>query len=106
MFHDQIEHNEFKLDSVEKQKVAFENIAKKPSRQKTIKYKRSQSFDKNKKDSEKMSDAGYFILLFSANIFLTQDFEYCAQITLKNFSFIENTSLFEGNMLRFRALAH
>ena len=45
---------------------------------KTIKYKRSQSFDKNKKDSEKMSDAGYFILLFSANIFLTQDFEYCA----------------------------
>ena len=32
MYHDQIEHNEFKLDSVEKQKVAFENIAKKPSR--------------------------------------------------------------------------
>ena len=52
-----------------------------------------------------MSDAGYFILLFCANIFLSSDFEYCTQITLKNFSFIENTSLFEGNILRFRALA-
>ena len=52
-----------------------------------------------------MSVAGHFVLLFSANIFLSSDFEYCMRITMKNFSFIENSSLFEGNILRFRSLA-
>ena len=52
-----------------------------------------------------MSVAGHFVLLFSANIFLSSDFEYCMRITMKNFSFLENSSLFEGNILRFRSLA-
>ena len=52
-----------------------------------------------------MTIPGHFILLFSTNIFLSSDFEYCLRLTQKNFSFVENTSLFEGNILRFRSLA-
>ena len=69
------------------------------------KFKRSNSADRLKLDGEHMSVAGHFVLLFCANIFLSSDFEYCLRISMKNFSFIENSSLFEGNILRFRSLA-
>ena len=69
------------------------------------KFKRSNSADGLKLDGEHMSVAGHFVLLFCANIFLSSDFEYCLRISMKNFSFIENSSLFEGNILRFRSLA-
>ena len=56
-------------------------------------------------DISLMTTAGQFILLFSANIFLSGDFEYCLKITMNNFTCIENSCLFEGNILRFRSLA-
>ena len=52
-----------------------------------------------------MTTAGQFILLFTANILLQSDLEYCLHITQINFSYIDNTSLFEANILRFRSLA-
>ena len=56
-------------------------------------------------DNEQMTTAGQFILLFSANIFLSGDFEYCLKIGQNDFTCIENSSLFEANILRFRSLA-
>ena len=56
-------------------------------------------------ETESMTTAGQFILLFSANIFLSGDFEYCLKISMNNFTCIENSSLFEANILRFRSLA-
>ena len=79
--------------------------AKSRRKRSTKKIKRSSSLDGVEQDNESMSVAGHFVLLFSANIFLSSDFEYCMRITMKNFSFIENSSLFEGNILRFRSLA-
>ena len=79
--------------------------AKSRRKRSTKKIKRSNSLDGVEQDNESMSVAGHFVLLFSANIFLSSDFEYCMRITMKNFSFIENSSLFEGNILRFRSLA-
>ena len=58
----------------------------------------------NKKQDE-MTTTGQFILLFSANIFLSGDFEYCLKITSNDFTSIENNALFEANILRFRSLA-
>ena len=52
-----------------------------------------------------MTTAGQFILLFTANILLQSDLEYCLHITQINFSYLDNTSLFEANILRFRSLA-
>ena len=40
-----------------------------------------------------------------ANIFLSSDYEYCLRICQYNFSYVANTSLFEGNILRFKSLA-
>ena len=40
-----------------------------------------------------------------ANTYLTNDYEYSLHISQKDFSYIANTSMFEGNILRFRALA-
>lgn len=37
--------------------------------------------------------------------FLTNDFEYSLRIASTDLSYFANTSLFEGNVLRFRALA-
>ena len=48
---------------------------------------------------------GKFILLCVADAYLTNDFEYSLRISTQNFSSIANTCLFEGNILRFRALA-
>lgn len=41
----------------------------------------------------------------AANIFLCQDFEYTVRICSTNFSYVANTSLFEGNILRIKSLA-
>ena len=52
-----------------------------------------------------MTSSGQFILLFAANLYLSNDIGYCMHITQINFSYIDNTSLFEANILRFRSLA-
>ena len=56
-------------------------------------------------DKEEMNIPGRFILLMAANIFLFGDYEYCLSLCSHNFSHITNTSLFEGNILRFKSLA-
>ena len=52
-----------------------------------------------------MTIEGQFILLMVADTYLTHDYEYSLRISGTDFSFIANTCLFEGNILRFRALA-
>ena len=52
-----------------------------------------------------MFTEGKFILLCAADAYLTNDFEYSLRISTQNFSSIANSCLFEGNILRFRALA-
>lgn len=54
---------------------------------------------------EEMKTQSRFILLMAANIFLSGDYEYCLWICSHNFSYVANTSLFEGNILRFKSLA-
>lgn len=53
-----------------------------------------------------MREEGRFILLCVADAYLTNDFEYSLRLSTQNFSSIANTCLFEGNILRFRALAN
>ena len=36
--------------------------------------------------------------------FLICDYEYCLRITQEDFSYIANSALFEGNLLRFRSI--
>ena len=48
---------------------------------------------------------GKFITLIVANTYLSNDYEYSLRISTTDFSYIANSSLFEGNILRFRALA-
>ena len=52
-----------------------------------------------------MTIQGRFILMTAVNIFLCQDYEYTLRICSTNFSYIANTSLFEGNILRIKSLA-
>lgn len=52
-----------------------------------------------------MTIEGQFILLMVADTYLTNDHEYSLRISTTDFSFIASTALFEGNILRFRALA-
>ena len=104
----EIEKNIFKLEKMNSRPVGILGSAKvkihnKKKQKKGL--KRSRSMGGRKQDDEQMSIPGQFILYFCANIFLSSDFEYCLRITLKNFSFVENTSLFEANILRFRSLA-
>ena len=56
-------------------------------------------------DTEQMTIPGQFILLFAANIFLSNDFEYSLKILEKDLSFVDNTTLFEANVLRYRSMA-
>ena len=39
------------------------------------------------------------------NSLLSKDYEYCIEICETDFSMVTESDLFEGNMLRFRALA-
>ena len=52
-----------------------------------------------------MTDEGEFILLQVAVSFLTNDYEYCLRIADTDFSFVDISALFEGNILRYRSLA-
>ena len=52
-----------------------------------------------------MKTAGYFILLMVADTYLTHDYEYSLRIAETDFTSVRVRPLFEGNILRFRALA-
>ena len=58
-----------------------------------------------KVEIEEMNIPGRFILLMAANIFLSGDYEYCLWICSHDFSYVATTSLFKGNILRFKSLA-
>ena len=53
-----------------------------------------------------LSPEGRFILYTAANTFLSNDYEHCLKICETDFAYIANSHLFEGNILRFKALAH
>ena len=53
-----------------------------------------------------MKTEGRFIVLMVADTYLTNDFEYSLRISTTDFSYVANTALFEGNILRFRALSN
>ena len=46
-----------------------------------------------------------FIMMIIVNRYLLNDIESSLRISTKDFSSVANSSLFEGNVLRFRALA-
>ena len=52
-----------------------------------------------------MTIEGQFITLMCADTYLINDYEYSLRIATADVSFIANTPLFEGNILRLRALA-
>ena len=52
-----------------------------------------------------MGQEAQFILFCVLNSFLICDYEYCLRITQTDFSFVANSALFEGNLLRFRSIA-
>ena len=52
-----------------------------------------------------MTGEGEFILLQVAVSFLTNDYEYCLRIADTDFSYVDISALFEGNILRYRSLA-
>ena len=54
---------------------------------------------------EPMIIEGEFILYWVADTYLLNDFEHSLRISTTDFSFVENSALFEANILRFRALA-
>ena len=86
--------------------VKFSRSDSKVRKRKNKKFDRSRSVGFQRvNDPEQMTIPGQFILLFAANIFLTNDYEYSLKIMLKNFSFVDNTTLFEANLLRFRSMA-
>ena len=75
-------------------------------RKKRKKFDRSRSVGfQHVIDTEQMTIPGQFILLFAANIFLSNDFEYSLKILEKDLSFVDNTTLFEANVLRYRSMA-
>ena len=54
---------------------------------------------------QEISSVGTFILYHIANDFLSTDYEKCLRVCSVNFSFVENSQIFESNILRFKALA-
>ena len=54
---------------------------------------------------EPMTIEGEFILHWVADTYLLNDFEHSLKISTTEFSNVANTTLFEANILRFRALA-
>lgn len=52
-----------------------------------------------------MTSDGEIIILAVANAFLTHDYEYCLRVASYDFRSIARSHLFEGNILRYRALA-
>ena len=52
-----------------------------------------------------LNESGLFILYRIANLFLARDYEHCLRLTKFNFAAVCNSKLFEGNILRFKALS-
>ena len=52
-----------------------------------------------------VNEAGTFILYRVANLFLSTDYEKCLYFSKINFSYVCNSVFFEGNILRYKALA-
>lgn len=44
-------------------------------------------------------------MLMVANAYLSNDFEYSLRVSLQDVSYVANSRIFEGNILRYRALA-
>ena len=55
--------------------------------------------------SDGLNGVARFILYSAANAFLKQDYEYCLKICSKDYSFEANMNVFEGNIVRLKALA-
>jgi len=53
-----------------------------------------------------MSKEGEFILTIVAITYLSTDYEYSLKISGTDVSYIENSCLFESNILRYQALAY
>lgn len=70
------------------------------------KQNKTQLLDLKDKIWRPMSNHGQFILLNVADSYLMNEFEYSLRLSTNNFSSICFTPLFEGNILRFRALAN
>lgn len=60
---------------------------------------------KSNNKTDKINVAGQFVLLTAINVYLSGDFEYCHRICSRNFTYVVNNPLFEGNLHRFKALA-
>ena len=52
-----------------------------------------------------MKTEGRFIVLMVADTYLTNDFEYSLRISTTDFSYVANTPIFEGNILRIKSLS-
>ena len=57
------------------------------------------------KINKELSIEGRFILFTVANALLSDHYDYCLRICSTNFTYVANSFLFEGNILRFKALA-
>ena len=72
---------------------------------KKLRTQRANSLSLEDSNSEKMTIQGRFIVLYAVNMILQADYEYVLRICSTNFSYIANTSLFEGNILRLKSIA-
>ena len=74
---------------------------------KTTQFKRTNTISNKASESvwRPISDFGLFILYIVADTYLSHDYEYSLRISIINWSYFANSCLFEGNILRFRALA-
>ena len=54
--------------------------------------------------SKDLSVVGRFMLYFMSNSYLSYDYGKCLEICENNYSYVANSHLFEGNILRFKAL--
>ena len=71
-----------------------------------IGYRKSLTgLDKDQSLKMTINEQGIFILYHVANLFLSTDYEKCLSVCSTNFSSILDNSLFESNILRFKALA-
>ena len=52
-----------------------------------------------------LNESGLFILYRIANLFLARDYEQCLRLAKFNFAAVCNSRLFEGNILRYKALS-
>ena len=104
----EMQSNHYRLDNCKNKRIVDNrgSIREKTyeSRSNTLALPKSPQKLEDEQPKE-MKISGKFILLTAANIFLSRDYEYCLRICSTNFSYVADTALFEGNILRFRALA-